>query len=90
MVDIRPFKGYSYTPSNISDLSSVIAPPNDVISERERADLASRSPVNFIHMTLPANYDPARSNPDFYKEAASQWNSWKKNNTVTQTDMPAI
>ena len=71
MVDIRPFKGYSYTPSNISDLSSVIAPPYDVISERERADLASRSPVNFIHMTLPANYDPARSNPDFYKEAAS-------------------
>ncbi|HIB03219.1 MAG TPA: DUF1015 domain-containing protein [Candidatus Marinimicrobia bacterium] len=90
MVDIRPFKGYSYTPSNISDLSSVIAPPYDVISERERADLASRSPVNFIHMTLPANYDPARSNPDFYKEAASQWNSWKKNNTVAQTDMPAI
>ena len=82
MVDIRPFKGFSYIPSNGSDLSSVIAPPYDVITDQERSDLASKSPLNFVHMTLPANYDSGRSDPDFYVAAASRWDSLKRNNTV--------
>ncbi|MDP6396292.1 MAG: DUF1015 domain-containing protein [Candidatus Marinimicrobia bacterium] len=90
MVDIRPFKGFSYIPSNGSDLSSVIAPPYDVITDQERSDLASKSPHNFVHMTLPENYDSGRSDPDFYKEAASRWDSLKKNSTFEQSNSPAI
>ena len=90
MVDIRPFKGFSYCPSNGSDLSSVIAPPYDVITDQERSDLASKSPLNFVHLTLPVNYDSGRSDPDFYEEAASRWDSLKWNNTVEQSNSPAI
>jgi len=90
MVDIRPFKGFSYIPSNGSDLSSVIAPPYDVITDEERSDLASKSPLNFVHITLPSNYDSGRSDPDFYKEAASRWDSLKRNNTFEQSNSPTI
>ena len=90
MVDIRPFKGYSYAPSSVSDLSSVVAPPYDVITDQEREDFASKSPLNFIHITLPANYESGRSDPDFYEQAASQWISFKTNHTVEQSDSPNI
>ena len=90
MVDIRPFKGYSYAPSSVSDLSSVVAPPYDVISDQERYGFASKSPFNFIHITLPANYESGRSDPNFYEQAASQWNTFKTNHTVKQSDSPNI
>ena len=90
MVDIRPFKGFSYAPSSVSDLSSVVAPPYDVISDQEREDFASKSPLNFIHITLPENYESGRSDPDFYEQAAFQWNSFKTNHTVEQSDSPNI
>ena len=90
MVDIRPFKGFSYAPSSVSDLSSVVAPPYDVISDQEREDFASKSPLNFNHITLPENYESGRSDPDFYEQAASQWISFKTNHTVEQSDSPNI
>ena len=90
MVDIRPFKGYSYAPSSVSDLSSVVAPPYDVISDQERSGFASKSPFNFIHITLPANYESGRSDPNFYEQAASQWNTFKSYHTVEQSDSPNI
>ncbi|SVB36513.1 uncharacterized protein METZ01_LOCUS189367, partial [marine metagenome] len=90
MVDIRPFKGFSYIPSNDFDLSSVIAPPYDVITDQERSNLASKSPLNFVHITLPSNYDSGRSDPGFYEEAASRWDSLKRNNTFEQSNSPTI
>ena len=90
MVDIRPFKGYSYAPSSVSDLSSVVAPPYDVITDQERKNFSYKSPLNFIHITLPANYESGRADPDFYEQAASQWISFKTNHTVEQSDSPNI
>ena len=61
MLKIGPFKGYYYNTDVIKNLSDVIAPPYDVVNHKEREILASKSPYNFIKMTLPSNYDPSRS-----------------------------
>lgn len=90
MVDIRPFRGYSYNPAKAPDLTSVVAPPYDVVTEQERDELASRSPFNFIHMTLPAHYNDGQSNTGFYDDAAARWNKWKTDGIVEQVSTPAI
>jgi len=90
MLKIGPFKGYYYNTDVIKNLSDVIAPPYDVVNNKEREILASKSPYNFIKMTLPSNYDPSRSsNEEFYAEAQKRWNNWKKNDII-RLSKPAI
>jgi len=35
MVDIRPFRGITYNTKKVKDVSRVISPPYDVISQEE-------------------------------------------------------
>jgi len=54
-----------------SRLSDVIAPPYDVLSPAERAELAARSSHNIVHLTLP------EGDPDPYASAAAVLARWR-------------
>src|SRR6478735_5330424 len=56
---LSPFRGLRYAAPAVTDFSAVICPPYDVISSAQRAALAGRSPVNAVHLELPASYDDA-------------------------------
>ena len=56
MARVRPFRALRY---DVPDLSAVVAPPYDVISEEERAGYLARSPYNVVHLTLPDSEDQA-------------------------------
>src|SRR5262245_5335529 len=56
---LRPFRGLRYAAPAVTDYSAVICPPYDVISPADRELLAARSPVNAVHVELPASYDEA-------------------------------
>ncbi len=90
MTQVRPFRGFSYNPEIVPDLSSVVAPPYDVVTDDERAALAGRSPFNFIHMTLPAHYDPNSDSRQFYGEASNLWDDWRENGIVSQSAVPEV
>jgi uncharacterized protein (DUF1015 family) len=49
---VRPFRALRFDPARV-DLADVVAPPYDVIDDRERAALAARSPYNAVHLILP-------------------------------------
>ena len=70
MIEVRPFREYSYNQRKITDLSDVIAPPYDVIDEKERENLGERSKYNFIHLTLPEIYNPDKDSSKFYEESS--------------------
>ena len=55
MAEIAPFRGIVYAPQDAQhpDVSSLLAPPYDVISEAQRQALAARSPSNAVHLILP-------------------------------------
>ena len=55
MAEIAPFRGILYRPeqANDSDVSSLLAPPYDVITDTQRQALAARSPHNAVHLILP-------------------------------------
>ena len=52
MVNIAPFKALRYK-SNGPDLSRLVCPPYDIISENEQHDLAGLSPHNFVNVEIP-------------------------------------
>jgi len=70
MVKIKPFKGYLYNSGKTGDISGVIAPPWDIISDEEEKELLSSSEWNIIRLIsqkiLPSDAD--RSFQDWIKE----------------------
>ncbi|MGH9029545.1 MAG: DUF1015 domain-containing protein, partial [Acidimicrobiales bacterium] len=86
MPRFEPFAGLRYDPS--VPLGDVIAPPYDVVSERERVTLASRHGANAIHVELPAD-DPAEG-LDRYHSAARLLREWTREGLLRRDTVPSF
>ncbi len=53
MVDILPFNGLIYNKKAVSDISSAISPPYDIISSEKREALLASNPYNIVNLILP-------------------------------------
>src|SRR5207247_6834940 len=51
--DIRPFAAVKYVPSPKLNVSDVIAPPYDVLDEKQKAALQGKHPNNIVNVDLP-------------------------------------
>ncbi len=66
MNTLLPEKGIRFDPSKV-DVSLTLAPPYDVINDRERQELAQMSPHNIVHVILPEGEADAK-----YRQAAME------------------
>lgn len=93
MAEIRPFGGWRYDEARAGDLSSLIAPPYDIISPAEREALAARSPYNAIRLELtpPEPGDPPGIVGDAARhQRARTWlDQWSARGILRQ-DAPAL
>jgi uncharacterized protein (DUF1015 family) len=80
MADLQPLRTLRYEPAEVGSLADVIAPPYDVIDDAMRADLATRSPYNVVHVDLPPSYD----------EAAETMAAWRSRGVLVAEDEPAV
>lgn len=87
MAGFEPFRGERYAPEVPLDL--VVAPPYDVISPAERADLASHHPDNAVAVELPADPDPELG-IDRYADAARRLGEWRRRGVLRRDDRPAL
>jgi len=53
MVNIKPLKGLKYDINKIGDISEVLAPPYDIISNSQNEELKNSNNFNFSFLTLP-------------------------------------
>jgi len=93
MAKVYPFRALRYNLDRVPNLSSVIAPPYDVISEEKRNALLKRDPNNCIRLILgdPSTLQESeRQNPDRYRKAAALMAEWKENRLLMQDSQPAI
>ncbi|HEX2646598.1 MAG TPA: DUF1015 domain-containing protein, partial [Candidatus Dormibacteraeota bacterium] len=67
---VVPFHGERYT---ATDLSTLAAPPYDVIAAEERGRYGARDPHNIVHLTLPE-----RASGDRYAHAAALLADWRR------------
>ena len=85
MPKIYPFKGWRYNLDIVSDLSKVISPPYDVISEQDQRNLYDLSPYNFIRIILNNNPPPNR-----YVDSEKILSEWKTKKILQQDDNEVI
>ncbi len=87
MANIRPFRGMRY--SDHIDLQAVVAPPYDVLSAAQAAELGARSAYNAVHIDLPVT-PGAQPEEQHYRKAADLLGTWRAEGIVRRDDEPAI
>ena len=85
MAEVRPLHAVHYDLGEVA-LADVVAPPYDVIDERQRGELVSKSEYNVVELDLPR--DPAGGDP--YEHAANLLEQWGEAGILTHDDQPAI
>jgi uncharacterized protein (DUF1015 family) len=80
MAVVKPFRALRYDERRVGPLSTLVAPPYDVISPGDREGYASRSPYNVVHLTLP----------DDESEAAQAIAHWSREGILVREEEPAL
>ena len=82
MAEISPLTPLRYDTSKKS-LEAVVAPPYDVISPEERAELAARDPDNVVRLILPEGEGDSR-----YENAAKTLGGMRERGILVRDDTP--
>ncbi len=90
MAQIRPFAGVRYSRKTWDKLSSLIAPPYDVLDESGKRALQGKHPQNIVTVDLP--HLPAKTvGPDSaYAGANDTLQSWLSAGILSRDQKPAI
>ncbi|MCZ6699669.1 MAG: DUF1015 domain-containing protein [Planctomycetota bacterium] len=87
MAEIQPFQAFRYSQSDLSDL---IAPPYDVLTKKDKADLISKHEQNIVSIDLP-HLPPKTAGPDeAYERAAGELVSWIDTHRLVRDPEPAL
>ncbi len=87
MADISAFRGIRYR-EDIA-LDAVVAPPYDVLSAAQAAELRARSPYNAVHVDLPVP-PGAASDEEAYLRAAETFRAWREEGALVRDELPGI
>jgi uncharacterized protein (DUF1015 family) len=88
MAEISPLKPLRYDLDRLrahGGLGAVVAPPYDVISPEERAELAARHANNVVKLILPEGEGDAK-----YDNAAHLLATWKQEGVLLRDDEPSF
>jgi uncharacterized protein (DUF1015 family) len=76
VAEVKPFSGLRYDTTNAGPLTTLVAPPYDVLSADERLACLQRSPYNVVHLTLPESEEGA----------ARLFREWRDTGVLTRED----
>ncbi|MFZ9426527.1 MAG: DUF1015 family protein [Ilumatobacteraceae bacterium] len=83
MPRFEPFTALRYA---TTDLNAVAAPPYDVLSESDRAELAARHENNIVHVDVPRESD----GPTRYADANTVLRTWVTNGVLVRDSRPSF
>ncbi len=91
MPEITPFAGIRYDHNKFNgDLSNLIAPPYDVLDERDKRGLLAGSERNIVSIDLP-HIPPKSAGPtEVYERSARMLNEWLADGTLIRETAPAL
>ncbi len=87
MTEIKPFKGLHYNTEKAGPLSTLVAPPYDIVDKKQRDQLVSANPNNIFAVELP---DPSMCSDtdDAYRCADSIFSSWISQGIMVEDRQP--
>lgn len=90
MPEIRPFRGIRYNREAIGDISLVVAPPYDVISEAERDSLYNRHPYNVVRLILNRQRSSDTREEQPYERAGQFMERWMAQRVLIRDPVPCL
>ena len=90
MAIIVPFKGLTYNLNAMGDLSKLVAPPYDVISEDEQEAFHQAHPFNVIRLILGKKKIGDSDWDNRYTRSADQFRLWESNDILVRSERPSI
>jgi len=90
MAIIKPFQGLRYNQDFITDMSSVVTPPYDVISSDGQERYYQIHPNNIIRLDFGKDFSGDTEKTNKYTRAAEFLSNWRKQGILKQEDAPAI
>ena len=83
MAEIRPFKALRFDTEKAGNISELVCPPYDIISEEQRQQYIAKNPHNIIRLELPKGDDP-------YGEASRVLDDWLEKGILRQDEKEAV
>ena len=90
MAVVRPFKGLRYNPEKIRELSLVITPPYDVITEQQQHAYYERNPYNLIRLEMGKEFPDDNPENSRYTRAAQTFAEWIREGILVREERPAF
>lgn len=88
-IEVKPLNAIVYNQDKVN-MTDVIAPPYDVISDEYRDELEKRSVYNFVKLILANNNTNLEDENNRYNEALKNYTEWQKEGVLVQTEKPCI
>ena len=88
-IEVKPLNAIVYNQDKVN-MTDVIAPPYDVISDEYRDELEKRSVYNFVKLILANNNTDVNDENNRYNEAYKNYTEWQKEGILVQTEKPCI
>ncbi|MFC1868798.1 DUF1015 domain-containing protein [Thermodesulfobacteriota bacterium] len=90
MAIIAPFKGLTYNFSRMGDISSLVAPPYDVISEEEQEEYYRAHPNNVIRLILGKTKTGDSDWDNRYSRSADYLKRWESEDILIRSNYPSM
>ena len=90
MPEIRGFRGLRYQKNVVGDLAKVLAPPYDVISPKEQAELHRLSPHNVVRLELGLDEKGDSVKRNRYTRAKEALARWTEEGALAHEKYPSI
>jgi uncharacterized protein (DUF1015 family) len=90
VAEIRPFRGLRYRLEAVGDISLVLAPPYDVVTEPERQRYLSLSPYNIVRLDLGEQPVGAPAGTRDYPAAAALLHAWRQEGVLAYDERPCL
>ena len=90
MVEILPFKGFTYNKQKFEDFDDLMSPPYDIISEKMQKELYEKNPLNFVRLILGAQKPGDNETENKYTRAKKYLTKWIDDLVLVKSDNPAI
>lgn len=90
MALLAPFRGMSYNVERLGDISRLVAPPYDVISEEEQEEYYRIHPNNVIRLILGKKKTGDSDWDNRYTRAADYFRRWEAEDVLVRDDCPSM
>jgi len=90
MAVVAPFRGITYNFNKMTDIARVVAPPYDVISDRDQDDYYDEDPYNVIRLILGKKKIGDSDWDNRYTRAADLFKRWESEEVLIRSQLPCM